>query len=75
MKQLTEEIFDSIGIRFAVLLLFVLLFLVSCASVDPRKVDVELKEEPPAQKITSFWYLYAGPFRQNGQTANLWHNH
>lgn len=54
MKNLTGEIFNSIEIRFTVLLLSVLFFLVSCATVDPRKVDVELKEEPPAQKITSF---------------------
>ena len=54
MKHLTGGIFNSIEIRFTVLLLSVLFFLVSCASVDPRKVDVELKEEPPEQKITSF---------------------
>jgi len=54
MKHLTGEIFNSIEIRFTVLLLSVLFFLVSCATVDPRQVDVELKEEPPAQKSTSF---------------------
>jgi hypothetical protein len=32
----------------------------SCASVDPRKVDVELKEEPPAPKITSFAAALSG---------------
>jgi len=54
MKHLTGEIFNSTETRFTVLLLSVLFFLVSCATVDPRKVDVELKEEPPAQKSTSF---------------------
>jgi len=54
MKHFTGGILNSIEIRLVVLLLPVLFFMVSCATVDPRKVDVELKEEPPAQKITSF---------------------
>ena len=30
------------------------LLLVSCASVDPAKIDVELKTAPPTSQVTSF---------------------
>ncbi len=41
-------------IRSVFFLSFILLALISCASVDPRNVDVEIREEPPTAKITSF---------------------
>ncbi len=41
-------------ILFYPLILASLLFLSSCANIDPRNVDVALKEEPPEKKVTSF---------------------
>ena len=54
MKYLSGEIAKSKWIRSVLFMLPVLLFLISCASVDPRQVDVEIKEEPPTAKTTSF---------------------
>ncbi|RJP83325.1 MAG: DUF4384 domain-containing protein [Desulfobacteraceae bacterium] len=54
MKYLSGEIIQLKWIRSVLFTIPVLLVLISCASVDPRQVDVEIKEEPPEVKITSF---------------------
>lgn len=54
MKSLAHHN-NRFGKIWTCLLIFSLLsFLASCASVDPRNVDVAMKEEPPETKITSF---------------------
>ncbi len=54
MNYLLGEMIKMKWIRSVLFLSLFLLVLISCASVDPRNVDVEIKEEPPTAKITSF---------------------
>lgn len=54
MRHLTTNTRKCRAVGRAILLLIFLMGMVSCATIDPRQVDVELKEEPPELKITSF---------------------
>jgi hypothetical protein len=54
MKQLACKNNLYYRIKSMLILLSMALLLLSCASIDPRKVDVQLKETPPEAKITSF---------------------
>ena len=52
MKHLLINKRNKIKLCFIILPLSMILF--ACASLDPRKVDVELKRTPPRIKTTSF---------------------
>lgn len=68
MKQIRYIInsFEKNSARFGILLL--LLLFTSCASMDPRNVDVELKEEAPEAKITNF----SGALTQLGSMTEIY---
>jgi hypothetical protein len=54
MKHLIRNKQTWKKMRIAIFVLSFSLALISCATVDPAKVDVELKKSPPKAKITSF---------------------
>ncbi len=55
MKQLVMSIYLLRRFKIALVVMLFSCFAISCATLDPQKVDVELPDTEPSQKITQYY--------------------